>query len=182
MNIKRITNISIMIALMAIGAFIKIPMPLIGYLTFQLTFAILSGILLGKKDGSIAAIIYAFGGLIGIPWFTEGGGIYYVFKPSFGFIIMFIVAAFVSGYFREYSEKYKNKLSFTIITLGNILATILVWVFGMLYVSYIYQNVMGENFPYLTALASIFSFTFLKDIIFAFICSIIGIRVYKVIK
>ncbi len=182
MNIKRITKISIMVALMAIGAFIKIPMPFIGYLTFQLTFAILAGILLGKIDGSIATIIYAFGGLIGIPWFTEGGGIYYIFKPSFGFILMFIVAAFVSGYFREYSEKKKDKLSFTIITFGNILATILVWVFGMLYVSFIYQHVIGTDFPYLKALASIFSLTFAKDILFAFICSIIGIRVYKQIK
>ncbi len=182
MNIKRITKISLMIAMIALGAIIKIPMPVIQYLTFQLAFVLLAGILLGSKDGLIATLIYVLGGLLGIPWFAEGGGIYYVLKPSFGFILMFPSAAVISGYCREYAERKKERSDFLIISIGAVCSTIIVWIIGMLYVAYIYQHVLDKDFGYFSALLSIFSPAFYKDIVFAFIATIVGIRVYKHIK
>ena len=44
-------------------------------------------------------------GLIGVPVFAEGGGIWYVMKPSFGYLIGFIIGAFLTGYIIEKSKK-----------------------------------------------------------------------------
>lgn len=71
-------------ALIAVGAFIKIPIPVVPF-TLQYLFTMLAGILLG----SLSVLAYMILGLIGLPIFSEGGGIGYVFKPSFGYIIGF---------------------------------------------------------------------------------------------
>ena len=59
-------------ALSAIGAFIRIPVPLVPF-TLQITFTTLAGLLLGSK-GAISVAIYVHMGLIGIPVFTHKGG------------------------------------------------------------------------------------------------------------
>lgn len=91
-----ISECAVFIALMVAGAFIQIPFPLVP-LTFQTVIAVLSGLLLGAKKGAISMSVYCFAGLIGLPVFSAGGGIYYVLKPSFGYIIGFILSAVVGG-------------------------------------------------------------------------------------
>lgn len=91
-----IAECALFVALMAAAAFIQIPFPLVP-LTFQTVVCVLSGLLLGAKKGAISMTVYMFIGLIGLPVFTAGGGIYYVLKPSFGYILGFIVAAAVAG-------------------------------------------------------------------------------------
>jgi len=78
------------VAMIVVGAFIKIPVPIVPF-TLQFLFTMLAGILLGGKDGCRAVVIYIFLGLIGLPIFAEGGGFAYIFKPSFGYIIGFIL-------------------------------------------------------------------------------------------
>lgn len=97
-----IAECAIFVALMIAGAFIKIPFPLMP-LTFQTVFAVLAGLLLGWKKGMISMTVYAVMGLIGIPVFTSGGGIFYVTMPSFGYILGFIASAGVAGI--AYSRK-----------------------------------------------------------------------------
>ncbi len=91
-------------ALCAIGAFIKIPlgwMPI----TLQTFFSTLAGLLLGKKWGSVSVAVYLALGLIGLPIFTQGGGIGYVVKPTFGFLLGLIPATFCTGLLFERSRK-----------------------------------------------------------------------------
>ena len=57
----------------------------------------MAGLLLGSKKGAISVAVYVLMGLIGIPVFTQGGGFSYVLKPSFGFLVAFIIGAFVTG-------------------------------------------------------------------------------------
>lgn len=91
-----IAECAIFVALMAAAAFIKIPFPLVP-LTFQTVVSVLAGLLLGAKKGVISMAVYMFIGLIGLPVFAAGGGIYYVVKPSFGYILGFIASAAVAG-------------------------------------------------------------------------------------
>jgi len=91
-----IAECAIFIALMVAGAFVQIPFPLVP-LTFQTVIAVLSGLLLGAKKGAVSMSVYCLMGLIGIPVFAAGGGIYYVLKPSFGYIIGFIASSAVAG-------------------------------------------------------------------------------------
>lgn len=91
-----IAECAIFVALMVAGTFIQIPLPFMP-LTFQTVISVLAGLLLGWKKGVISMSVYCFAGLLGLPVFTGGGGLAYVLKPSFGYIIGFIAAAGVGG-------------------------------------------------------------------------------------
>jgi biotin transporter BioY len=106
--------------LTAISAKIKIeigPVPITGQ-----TFAVLlSGALLGAKRGALSQIFYLFGGLAGIPWFARGGGIAYLMSPTFGYIVGFVLAAFVVGFLCERGFDRKIETAILAMLLGNIL-------------------------------------------------------------
>ncbi len=87
-------------ALIAVGAFIRIPIPYIAF-SMQTMFVSLSGMLLGKKWGAISVLVYLIVGLVGMPVFTQGGGPSYVLQPSFGFLIGFVFCAYVTGAMTE---------------------------------------------------------------------------------
>jgi biotin transport system substrate-specific component len=88
-------------ALIAVGAFIKIDIPLPLYtmhFTLQWFFVLMAGFLLEEKLGSISVMVYLLIGLLGVPVFAAGGGFTYVFRPGFGFLLGFVPAAFCIGY------------------------------------------------------------------------------------
>ena len=87
-------------ALIAIGAFIKIPVPVVPF-TLQFLFTMLAGLLLGSKRGMASVVAYMVLGLIGLPIFSEGGGFWYILKPSLGYIIGFAIGTFVTGLMAE---------------------------------------------------------------------------------
>lgn len=91
-----VAECALMVALMCAAAYVQIPFPLVP-LTFQTVISVLAGLLLGWKKGAISMAVYCFLGLVGVPVFTAGGGIFYVLKPSFGYILGFILAAAVAG-------------------------------------------------------------------------------------
>lgn len=91
-----IAECAIFIALMVAGAYVQIPFYPVA-LTFQTVISVLAGLLLGWKKGAASMAVYCFMGLAGIPVFSAGGGIFYVLKPSFGYIIGFIASAAVAG-------------------------------------------------------------------------------------
>ena len=67
-------------------------------LTLQ-TFAIpLAGVVLGAKNGMIAALVYVLLGMVGVPVFANfTGGIGIVFGRTGGFILAFPFMAFAAG-------------------------------------------------------------------------------------
>lgn len=83
-------------ALIAVGAFLRVPVPLVPF-TLQLFFVTLAGFVLGPRLGALSVAVYVALGLLGVPVFTEGGGLSYVFKPTFGYLLAFILAAWVTG-------------------------------------------------------------------------------------
>lgn len=115
-------------ALIAVGTFIKIPIPVVPF-TLQFLFTMLAGLLLGSKLGAISVACYTLLGLIGLPIFAEGGGIWYVLKPTFGYIIGFIIATYVTGKMVEIKDKPK----FGWILLSNFIGLIIVYAVGMIY-------------------------------------------------
>ena len=115
-------------ALIAVGTFIKIPIPVVPF-TLQFLFTMLAGLLLGGKMGALSVILYTALGLIGLPIFAEGGGIWYIFKPSFGYIIGFIIGSYVTG---KMTEK-KDSPSFWRILTANFTGLLIVYAAGMIY-------------------------------------------------
>ncbi len=99
-------------ALISAGAFLRVPLPHMPF-TLQTLFVLLAGLVLGPKLGAASAAAYAALGLMGLPIFTQGGGLGYVFKPSFGYILGFIFGAYLAGYIarKAKSPSYRRLLA-----------------------------------------------------------------------
>jgi len=87
---------SLFAILTAVGALIRIPFPMVP-LSLQTLMVILAGLVLGSRYGALSQVIYIMLGLMGLPVFTGGGGIHYIFHPTFGFLLGFIAGAWLAG-------------------------------------------------------------------------------------
>lgn len=104
-------------------------------ITLQLLFCVLAGLLLGPKLGALSQIVYVATGLLGVPIFAEGGGPLYIFKPTFGYLIGFIVCAYVAGYISHL--KQSRNISTNII--GSLIGLFFVYLLGVSYLYVIYN-------------------------------------------
>lgn len=102
---REIVLFGLFTALIAIGAFIRIPVPVCPF-TLQLLFTTLAGLLLGSRKGALSVALYVLLGLVGVPVFTEGGGPSYIFQPTFGYLVGFIAGAWLTGKLREMSGSW----------------------------------------------------------------------------
>ena len=109
-------------ALVAAGAFIQIPVPFMDYFTLQFFFVVLALMLLGPRLVALSVAVYVALGLIGVPIFAAGGGIGYVLRPSFGYLLGFIAAAFVTGALCRRMRK-STWFSFFLAALGGFAVT-----------------------------------------------------------
>ena len=86
-------------------------------------------------------------GLIGLPVFSGGtGGLASVVRPTFGFLISFIVAAYVIGKLTE-----KNK-SLSRIIYSVVLGSFVIYVIGVPYFYFIFTNYLGKSINFYGAL------------------------------
>lgn len=127
-KVTEMVMIAIFTALIAVGAFIKIPVPVLPF-TLQFLFTTLAGLVLGGKLGALSVLLYIIFGLLGLPIFTEGGGFWYIFRPSFGYIIGFCLASYVTG---KLVEKYK-KQGFKEILCASFIGLGIVYGMGLIY-------------------------------------------------
>lgn len=128
LSLRNMIMCALFTALITIGAFIKIPIPVVPF-TLQFLFTMLAGLLLGGRLGGISVLVYIFLGLVGLPVFTEGGGLGYLFKPSFGYIIGFCMASYITGIIanKVSSPSYKRLVT------ANFIGLIIVYLCGMVY-------------------------------------------------
>lgn len=168
--------------LMMIGANITsfVPFLVIGGvpITLQTFFAILAGLVLGGRKGAIACTVYMLIGLAGAPVFSKfTGGFSAILFPTFGFIITFILSAYVAG---RIVEHYKTKTAYIFAAL---IALVTNYVLGTtwMYVAYKFWAAAPEGFSY--AMAWLWMLPPMpKDIILAVFAGIFGYRIQKVLK
>lgn len=177
MTTKRIIRISFFTLLAIIGGFIKIPMGTVAF-TLQTVFVVLAGFVLGARDGMFALLAYMIIGLIGIPVFTQGGGFSYIFMPSFGYIIGFVIGAFTAGFVMSRFSTV-NTLK---IWVAGIIALLPVYIIGMAYQVMILVFVNGLTVSAaLITLISILIYWAI-DIVMIFIISIVYPRLMSMMK
>lgn len=114
-------------ALIAVGAFIKIPTPV--PITLQTLFVLLSGMLLGAKGGAISCLVYIAIGLAGLPVFTKGGGMMYLLEPTFGYLLGFVPCAWIVG---RLVERMHTR-TFLRLFFAAFLGICIIYVIGVLY-------------------------------------------------
>lgn len=161
--------------LIAIGAFIKVPVPVVPF-TLQFLFTMLAGLLLGGRKGALSVGVYILLGLAGLPVFAEGGGFWYILKPSFGYLIGFMMAAYVTGRMVE----RKGRLSTGLVMAVNFLGLFIVYAAGMIYYYVICNYVIDTPI----ALEPLFLYCFVLavpgDICLCILAAILTVRVKPV--
>jgi biotin transport system substrate-specific component len=68
-------------------------------------------------------------GLAGLPVFSSGGGLAYIFRPSFGYIIGFVAAAFITGVI---ARKFPDP-SFKRLLAASLAGIAVIYLIGMVY-------------------------------------------------
>lgn len=176
-NNKNLMLCSFFTSLIICGAYMKIPLPFIP-VTLQTAFVTLSGLILGAKQAAVSALAYLLLGLIGFPVFTSGGGLSYIFNPTFGYIIGFIFGAAITGFIshRSASSHYKNNL------LSGLAGLAVIYACGIIY--YCLINTLYLNAE--LSLRHIFTYCFLltapTDIILTAVISYIALRISSAVK
>lgn len=117
------------------------PVPITG----QTLGVVVVGAALGARRGAAALVAYLLAGLAGLPVFAGfTGSIAAVAKPSFGFILGFVVAAFVAGWFAERAWDRRPLLAF----IGFVAASAIPFLFGIPYMAFILNVVGGGAFTF----------------------------------
>ncbi|RKQ18477.1 biotin transporter BioY [Ureibacillus endophyticus] len=168
--------------LMMIGANITsfAPFMVIGGvpITLQAFFAILAGLILGSRLGAISVTVYMLIGLAGAPVFARfSGGFSQILSPTFGFIVTFILVAFLVG---KMVEKRPTK---TMFITAAIIGTLVSYLLGTnwMYAAYMLWFGAPEGFSY--SMAWLWMMPPLpKDLILAIFAGIFGYRIQKVLK
>jgi len=180
MNRTRTVNLilcGLFSALIAAGAFIRIPafgVPL----TLQTTFVLLSGFLLGARQSAFACTVYTAMGLIGLPVFTEGGGLGYVLQPSFGYIIGFIFGSALIGFITEKSARP----SYLWLITAGLCGLFVIYAVGTVYFYIVTRLNTGAAVHLSTLLYTCIAVSLPKDIILGGAAVIIASRLIPIIR
>ena len=173
-KIKDLAIMAMMLAILVVCSKISFNIGIIS-LTLQ-TFAVASiGLILKWKKALIVFFTYIVMGLIGIPVFSTGGGYQYIFYPSFGFIIGFMLSSFVTG------SNLFNKNKWMLIPKA-LLGLIVIDIVGLIYMYLILNFYMDKPSSILYVLEVGFTPFIIKDSISVVLASLIAIRLEPAIN
>ena len=176
-QIKELVMCGMFVALITVGAFIKIPIPFVPF-TLQYLFTMLAGLLLGGRGGLAAVTVYIGLGLIGFPVFSSGGGIGYIFQPTFGYIPGFAFGALATGLIANKTDTpgYKRLFAANFTGLG------IVYITGMIYCYMICWLYMGQPINLRDLILYCFILAVPGDIVLCIAAAIIGKRLIPLIR
>lgn len=173
---KEITVCGMFSALIAVGAFLRIdiPMPLYTmHFTMQWFFVLMAGMLLRVKLGTMSVIVYLCIGLIGIPVFAAGGGPAYVFRPGFGFLLGFAFAAWAMGLI----VKKLNATGLLPMLLASVAGLIIYYSMGAVYFYLIKNLYVGEAVSWKVVIVQYCLITVLPDFILCVLASLLSVKI-----
>ncbi|WP_269476797.1 biotin transporter BioY [Hominibacterium faecale] len=176
-SVQKMILCSLFAALIAVGAFIKIPVPVVPF-TLQFLFTTLAGMFLGARNGAASVILYLILGLAGLPIFAQGGGPGYVLVPSFGYLIGFAAGTWITGKMIEYwpSPNLKQLLA------ANFFGLMAVYAIGMAYYYIICNYVLGTPIAFWPLFLYCFLLAVPGDLLICVVCAILGQRLLPQVR
>jgi len=115
-------------------------------------------------------------GLTGVPVFASApyGGITYIFKPTFGFLIGFAVAAYVTGAIvhKKANPGWSQYIS------AMLMAFIVIYVIGIPWMYLVFNFYLGQAFT-LTGILAMMSLYMGLDLVKAGVAAIVGKTIYE---
>ncbi|MFE6166768.1 biotin transporter BioY [Viridibacillus arvi] len=147
-------------------------------ITLQAFFAILAGLVLGSRLGALSITVYMLIGLAGAPVFARfGGGFSQILSPTFGFVVAFILVAFIVG---KIVGNYRSKRMYIIAAITGVIVSYLIGT-NWMYAAYMLWFSAPEGFTYKMAWLWMMP-PLPKDIILAVFAGVFGHRIQKVLK
>lgn len=118
-------------AIIGVLAQVTIPLPLVP-ITGQTLAIGLAATILGSRLGTLSVLLYIFMGSAGVPVFAEmKAGISVLFGPTGGYIVGFIPAAFIIGWYME-----KTSFRFIQALIANSIGMLITLAFGTIWLKY----------------------------------------------
>ena len=176
-----LTMAAVFVALMAIGANTTSFLIIGGVpITLQTFFGILAGCILGSRLGALSMTVYALVGIVGAPVFAQfTGGASIIIKPTFGFILSYILVAYVVGLIIEKAQKP----TVSRFVIASLLGMVINYVIGTNWMYYAYKlwAQAPEGFSYKMAWAWMLA-PLPKDVILSILAGAISPRIYMAVQ
>ncbi|MEN1969791.1 biotin transporter BioY [Lentibacillus sp. N15] len=178
-----LTFAAVFVCLMAIGANITVWFPWLAIpiggasvpLSLQNFFAVLAGLMLGKRLGAISMITYMFVGICGVPVFAGmKAGPFALINPTGGFIFSFIFVAFFVGLLSE----RVNRPSIPWYTFAAGVGLVFNYGIGVTYMYVAMSTWLHLDITYIVAWTGMIPFL-LKDAAFAVLAAVFMVNVAK---
>lgn len=173
---KLIVRDALLLALLVVSAFIKVSVFTIPF-TMQYLVVVIIALVSHKLNSLIIFSTYLVMGLMGIFVFAEGGGISYLFNPSFGFILGFIVSGFVINLVNHLVRLKNLYLKYLISSISGLIS---LYIVGFCYALMIKNIVLGENVKIVNLLEIMILPFILIDILKCFLTSYIAFHLKKI--
>ncbi|MGP3667158.1 MAG: biotin transporter BioY [Candidatus Bathyarchaeota archaeon] len=172
MNSLDLALASTFAALTGMGAYIMIPLPFTPVpVTAQTFFTLLSGVVLGGFRGFLSQIIYVGLGCVGLPVFAGGkAGLPVLLGPTGGYLLGFIVSAYIVGRLNELREN----VSFAWVFASTIVGNLVIYFFGLL------QLMFWLGLTFIEAVVVGFLPFIFGDVVKVFLASVVGLRIVKI--
>ena len=174
LTVREIVLCGLFIALITVGTFIRIPVGTDVY-TLQFLFTLLAGLVLGARLGAITVSAYVLLGLLGVPVFASGGGPAYILQPTFGYLLAFILQAWLGGFY----ARQGSTVSYGRLLAANLLGMVIVYVIGISWF-YLFSNyVIDTPIPLWTAIFYCGVLQVIPDFLLCLAAAAIGLRCYR---
>lgn len=177
LSTKDLILIGLFAALIAVGAFLRIPAPAVPF-TLQFFFTALAGLLLGGRNGAVSVGVYLLIGLLGLPVFAAGGGLSYVLNPSFGYLIGFCAGAYLTGKL----ARTEPQPTFRRLLTACLCGLAVVYLFGLVYYYLISRFYLGDAIGLWPLLLYGFLLTAPGDIVCCLLASLLGKRLLPLLQ
>lgn len=136
------------VIVLALASQISIPLLPVP-ITFQSTTVVLLGMLYGARGGLCVVAVYLLAGILGLPVFADfSSGLLLFSGPTAGYLIGFLLAAFLSGYL---AEQGWTKSRWKCLAAAS-MATAVIFLFGLTALSFsigLHQALMFGLMPFL---------------------------------
>ena len=133
-----ISQIAVFAAIISVVSQISIPMPAGVPMTLQTLIIPIAGIVLGRKKGTIATLIYLIMGAVGLPVFAGfAGGLGKILGLTGGFLISFPVLSYTAGLGDNLGQKFsglgKKYLYYIILVASLVIGATINYIFGTIW-------------------------------------------------
>ncbi len=174
LNTRELVLCGLFIALITAGTFIRIPVGTDVY-TLQFLFTLLAGLVLGARLGTVAVGAYVLLGLLGVPVFASGGGPAYMLQPTFGYLLAFILQAWLGGFW----ARRGSAVSLGRLLSANLLGMAVVYVIGISWFYLLSNYVLAAPIPLWTAVFYCGVLQAVPDFLLCLAAAAIGLRCYQ---